>query len=413
MQTQNNAAAIAGIFSLPVLAAAFGYFVDLYDIIIFSAVRAQSLADMGVPADQSMTIGLSIINAQMVGTILGGFLFGMAGDKFGRRPIMFLSIITYSLATLLCAFVQDVETYKWLRFIAGLGIAGELGLGITLVSELLGQQKRGLGCGVIAAIGVLGGAAAGVAALYMPWRECYMLGGALGLLLMFFRMGVWESGLFEKMRGGASEAGNLLMLFGSRDRLWRLLLIVLTGMPIIFVIWFFSFFAPEFTASLGLSTPMSAGEAIIITYLGLSVGDAACAFVSQKLQSRKKAMLLYQTLSIIACLIFLWMPHPDSHFHFQLLYLMLGIVGGYWVIMAVAAAEKFGTNLRATVATATPNLVRSTIVPIGFFVSYLKADYGLANAGLIVGAAIFALSIAANLSLKETFHRDLDYLEKA
>src|SRR5882762_615963 len=115
------------LFSVPVIVAALGYFVDIYDLLLFSIVRRPSLSALGVPDEELFGQGEFLLQVQMGGLLLGGLIWGIMGDKRGRLSVLFGSILMYSLANIGNGFVTNVTQYAALRFIAGLGLAGELG----------------------------------------------------------------------------------------------------------------------------------------------------------------------------------------------------------------------------------------------------------------------------------------------
>src|SRR5678815_49497 len=135
---------------LAVIVAALGYFVDIYDLLIFGIVRADSLKSIGIAPDAQLGPTQLILNTQMIALLLGGILWGVLGDKRGRISVLFGSIILYSLANIANGFVHTVPQYAAARFLAGLGLAGELGGGITLVSESLDEKTRGHGTTIVA-----------------------------------------------------------------------------------------------------------------------------------------------------------------------------------------------------------------------------------------------------------------------
>jgi MFS family permease len=400
------------VFSLPVIVAALGYFVDIYDLILFSIVRVPSLTELGLSGKELIDTGVYIFDMQMTGMLLGGIIWGIMGDRKGRLKIMFGSIFLYSAANAANGFVHSVEAYAWLRFLAGIGLAGELGAGITLVSEVLHKSIRGYGTMLVASVGVSGAILANVIATTYDWRTAFVIGGVLGLLLLITRISVAESGMFRSMeeRSGVGR-GNFIALFTERKRFFRYLNSILIGVPIWFVVGVLITFSPEFARELGTTGPVSAGNAVMFCYLGLIFGDLTSGLLSQVLKSRKKAVLLYMLLTIAAiALYFLQGARTPSFFYGVCL--AIGFAAGYWAIFVTVAAEQFGTNLRATVATTVPNFVRGMVVPITLLFKYLRPELGLKGSALTVGAICLAAGFAALASLEETFHKDLDYYEE-
>ena len=401
---------IRQVLTLPVIVIAMGYFVDIYDLILFGVVRVASLSELGLNADEITTWGSTILNMQMGGMLIGGILWGILGDKKGRLSVLFASIILYSVANFLNAFVTNVEQYALLRFIAGIGLAGELGAGVTLVSEILPKHLRGYGVMSIASFGVLGVVAAKLVAQYFDWRNAYIFGGLLGFSLLILRLKIRESGMFEHNLSEHIKRGDFLSLFTHRSLLTKYLKTIAIGIPLWFVVGVLVMFSPEFAQALHITGEVSAGTALMYCYIGLALGDFSSGYLSQKLQSRKKAFALFLTFSAASVVWYYTLTGstPDA---FYWSCFSLGIFCGYWALFITMAAEQFGTNIRATVATTAPNFVRGAVVPITLSFIALKDSYGILGAGAIVGAVCFALGAIALYYTRETFHKDLDYIE--
>jgi MFS family permease len=400
------------LFSAPVIVAALGYFVDIYDLLLFGIVRLPSLAALGLSeADISVT-GASILNWQMTGLLIGGILWGVLGDKKGRLSVLFGSIITYSLANIACGFVQDVTVYKSLRFIAGIGLAGELGAGITLVSEILPKQLRAIGTSLVAGIGLLGAVVAYFTVEFFDWRYAYFIGGGLGISLLLLRIGVFESGIFKDIKDQKHvEKGNFFALFNNKDRLSRYLKCIGIGLPTWFVIGILATFSNEFGKALGVGEPIKPGLAIMWCYVGLSVGDLSSGFISHWLESRKKAVFYLMIFTLICSVIYLFAGIKTA----TMLYTVAGLLGfgiGYWAMFVTIGAEQFGTNLRATAATTVPNMVRGTVVGMTTLFAIFKGSFTVIQAGALVGVICFAIGIYCILTIPETHGRDLDFLEE-
>ncbi len=399
---------------LTIIVAALGYFVDIFDLLMFSIVRVQSLKDLGVSGDAIMSTGIFLLNSQMAGLLIGGVLWGVLGDRFGRKSVLFGSILLYSLANIANGFVQDVNSYAALRFVAGIGLAGELGAGVTLASELLPQRWRGLGTTFISVIGVMGAAFAVAVAELADWRTAYIIGGVMGLCLLMMRVGVRESGMYNKISSAAEKVsrGNILMFFRRPELLKRLLLVILVGGPTWGVVGLFITFTPEFAKDFGMTTLPTAGRAVLFSYIGVSVGGALCGLASQMLQSRRKAVAL-SFVALIAMLgLYISVPYGGSTNLYYIVCFLLGLPCGYWAMFVQMGAEQFGTNIRATAATSIPNFVRALTIPITFSFHTLIPYAGVSGAGLIVIGVLIALAFAALGGLKETFHTDLDYVER-
>jgi hypothetical protein len=410
--TRAQAPGAAAVLNAAVIVAALGYFVDIYDLILFNIVRVKSLTALGVVGDALVTEGLSIFNWQMVGMLLGGIAFGVLGDKLGRLQILFGSITLYSIATIANGFVTDLATYRLLRFVAGVGLAGELGAGVTLVAEVLPARLRGYGTMLVAAIGVSGAVAANVVARTMDWRAAYWVGGGLGLVLLVLRIRVRESRMFEALRRSDVARGDFLALFRSWDRFGRYAASILIAMPIWFSNQILVALAPEFGRALGVTGPVSAGDAVAAFYLGLVAGDLSSGLLSQALRSRRKVVLLFILLLAGANGLYFLAGRGASPAGLLALCGVLGFAGGYWAVFVTVAAEQFGTNIRATVATTVPNFVRGLVVVVNLMFLAVRPRLGLFGAALAVGALWFVLAIVSALRLRETFGVDLDYVER-
>jgi MFS family permease len=399
------------IFSLPVLVAALGYMVDMYDLFLFSIVRVPSLLSIGVSGDSLLSDGIFLLNLQMAGLLIGGIVWGIIGDKKGRLSVLFGSILIYSLANIANGFVTSLEQYAVLRFIAGFGLAGELGAGITLVAEILPKAIRGYGTTLVATMGVLGAILAYFITYLFDWRASFFIGGGLGLVLLVLRISVFESGMFEKLKGKNIKRGNLVMLFNDRKRFLKYLNSILIGLPIWFVVGILITFSPEFGKALGLSEPVEAGKAVMFAFAGQVAGDLLSGFLSQYLKSRKKVVLLFILLSFLLVLVYLLAP-LSSVAMFYTVCVVLGVFNGYWTLFVTVAAELFGTNLRATVATTVPNFVRGAVIPLTSLFIFFKSSLGVVYSALTVGFIAFAISLLALRYLEETFSKDLDYTEE-
>ncbi len=409
--TSTNRLVISQLLQLSVLVAALGYLVDMYDLFLFSVVRVPSLKGLGIDGDRLLSDGLLLLNAQMAGLLIGGIFWGILGDKRGRLSVLFGSILLYSLANIGNGFVTSLNQYVLLRFVAGLGLAGELGAGITLVTEILPKQIRGYGTTLVATMGVLGAILAYFMADLFDWRISYFIGGGLGLLLLILRVNVLESGMFVKIKQQALARGSVLMLVSDKSRLIKYIQCILVGLPIWFVVGILITFSPEFGKALGLSEPVVAGKAVMLSFSGQVLGDLVSGFMSQSLQSRKKVIRLFMILSLSFMLVYLLAPVHDITL-FYAVCVCLGFANGYWTLFVTIAAELFGTNLRATVATTVPNFVRGATIPLSALFIQLKPALGTIYSALTVGLLTLVIAFAALAFLDETFKKDLDYIEE-
>lgn len=392
------------------MVAALGYLVDMYDLFLFSVVRVPSLKSLGISGENLMNDGITLLNMQMAGLLIGGVLWGILGDKKGRLSVLFGSILIYSLANIANGFVTNINQYAVLRFVAGLGLAGELGAGITLVAEILPKQIRGYGTTLVATMGVLGAILAYFVADLFEWRVSYFIGGSLGLLLLVLRMQVFESGIFVKLKKSNVQRGNILMLFNNKARFIKYIKCILVGLPIWFVVGILITFSPEFGVALGLTEPVEAGKAVMFAFSGQVLGDIVSGSLSQYVKSRKKIIGLFIMMSMIFVIVYLLFPGNDIVL-FYAVCACLGFANGYWTLFVTIGAELFGTNLRATVATSVPNFVRGAIIPLTALFVRLKPNYGIIYSALIIALFTIAVALIALWFLDETFDKDLNYEE--
>jgi predicted MFS family arabinose efflux permease len=398
------------VLTLPVIVIAMGYFVDIYDLILFGVVRVNSLTELGLDKEGITLWGSYILNAQMGGMLIGGILWGILGDKKGRLSVLFASIILYSIANFLNAFVTNVEQYALLRFIAGIGLAGELGAGVTLVAEILPKELRGYGVMSIAAFGVLGVVAANIVAQEFAWRNAYIIGGILGFSLLILRLRVRESAMFEHHVSDDVKRGHFFALFTHKKLFGKYIKAIVIGMPLWYVVGILVMFSPEFAKALNIIGEVTAGQALMYTYIGLSVGDLASGYLSQQMKSRKRAYTIFMVLSLISVFYYFTLSGATAQ-SFYIAVFLLGVFCGYWALFITMAAEQFGTNIRATVATTVPNFVRGSVVPITSSFMALKGSMGVLGSAAVVGAVVFTIALVALYFTRETFHEDLDYIE--
>jgi len=406
-----NDKSLKPLFSIPVIVAALGYFVDIYDLLLFGIVRVSSLKSLGIDEANMLEQGESLIRWQMAGLLIGGLIWGIMGDKKGRLSVLFGSILLYSLANIANGFVTDVNQYAILRFVAGVGLAGELGAGITLVAEILPIRLRGYGTTLVAAVGLMGAVLANYIASSFDWRIAYFIGGGLGLLLLLARVSIFESGIFLKLKNSSVQRGNFLQLVNNKARLTKFLGCIFIGLPIWFVIGILVTFSPEFAKVLGIPDPVKAGDAIMYAYLGLALGDILTGFISNAFRSRKKVVLLFTILTVAFMLLYLFMPVLTRSFFYGTCFVM-GVGIGYWALFVTIAAEQFGTNLRSTVATTVPNFIRGTVVPLTLMFKYMRGEVGVIYGALAVGLFTIVVALIALQFIEETYTRDLNFVEE-
>jgi MFS transporter, putative metabolite:H+ symporter len=407
----------ASILNIAVIVAALGYFVDIYDLLLFTIVREPSLAGLGVDLTIKKDViaaSTSVINWQMWGLLIGGIIWGIMGDKKGRLSVLFGSIILYSIANFFTGFVQTVEQYSYARFVAGIGLAGELGAGITLVSELLPKNKRGIGTSLVAGIGLFGAVAAYFTfKVTDDWRLCYKIGAGLGVLLLFLRIKVAESGMFKQVKHQNVSRGNILLFFNNAKRFKKYILAILIGMPTWFVIGILVNFSNRFATEFYGENKIESGRAIMYAYAAIAVGDILVGLVSQYFKSRKKALYLFYFFSI-ASGIYFFSGSIQNDTSMYIACAMLGFSTGFWAIFVTMGAEQFGTNLRATAATTIPNFVRGSLPLINLlFVGLFQQNIGwsFVKSAMITGVIVMVITLIAAYFTEETFHKDLDYIE--
>ena len=397
------------ILNATVIVAALGYFVDIYDLILFGIVRGPSLRALGYDGQELVDKGLFLLNMQMAGMLLGGLLWGILGDMKGRISVLYGSIFLYSIANILNAMVVSIDQYALLRFLAGVGLAGELGAGITLVNETMTKEQRGYGTMVVVTFGALGAVVAAMIADNFQWQTSYYVGGALGLALLLLRIGTYESGMFRKVQEKGTGL-SFLKLFASRDRLYKYFLCILIGIPIWFVIGILVILSPELSKVIGVRGEVQAGITILWCYIGLSAGDFASGMISQLIKSRKKVVLYY----IIGCtgVILLYLYSRDvSLWYFYFLSFVLGFSAGYWALFVTMASEQFGTNIRSTVTTTVPNFARGSVIPVTISYQYLAGKFNNVDGAAVVGMICMLIAFLSLLPLKDTYGKDLDYME--
>lgn len=412
MKKQNN----DKVFNLLVIVAALGYFVDIYDLLLFLVERRDSLKEiLGATAtnDEIQSVGKQLLNWQMGGMLIGGIFWGVLGDKKGRLSVLFGSILLYSLANIANGFVQTVPQYAILRFISGFGLAGELGAGITLVSETMSKEKRGIGTMIVATIGVFGAVVAGfMGNVIENWRYSFFLGGAMGLALLLMRIGVFESGMFEIAKEKKVSRGNILSLFSSGKKTMKYLNIILVAVPVWYVMGVLVGFAPEMMEKLGVTSFVPEnGKCVMFAYLGITIGDFASGLLSQILKSRKKALATFIFLTGIGIMLYFTVAtYSETIFYSTILF--IGFATGYWAVFMSTASELFGTNIRATVTTTAPNFVRGSLIFVTMLIDLIAIYTNRMEAIIITGIILFIIAMISLWKLEETFNKDLNYIEE-
>ncbi|MEI9920320.1 MAG: MFS transporter [Bacteroidota bacterium] len=398
------------LFQLAVIVSALGFFVDVYDLLLFSIIRIPSLKALGSTPDEVLTRGELIISVQMLGLLIGGVIWGILGDKKGRLKVLFASILMYSIANILNGMVNTVPQYVALRFIAGIGLAGELGAGVTLVSEILPKEKRGMASAMIASFGILGAVGAFILSKLVGWRECYYIGGALGLVLLALRVSVNESGLFKQVQSTSVVRGNFLMFFNNRDRFLRFFKCLLIGIPAWYIIGVLVSFGDQFGSKMGIEG-IDPGQGVMFLYLAIAFGDLTVGLLSQYFKSRKMPLFIFYAISIIFVILF-FNQQGGSASTFYMICAGLGYGAGFTVVYITMSAEQFGTNLRASAAISIPNMVRGALPLIIMLFKFMRTQFdSYLVGGWVTGAILFAIAIPAAIFTRETFGKDLDFVE--
>ncbi|HEV3251514.1 MAG TPA: MFS transporter [Puia sp.] len=399
------------LFQLATIVSALGFFVDVYDLLLFGIIRKPSLTDLGLSASEVLVQGEFIISVQMAGLLLGGILWGMLGDKKGRRSVLFGSILLYSVANILNGMVHTTTQYAIMRFIAGVGLAGELGAGITLVSELLPREKRGMAAAMVASFGILGAVTAFFMKEFFFWRTCYYIGGALGLLLLLLRVRVHESSLYAEIRTTDVQRGNFLMFFTKKERFLRYLRCILIGLPAWYIIGVLITFSDQFGAAFGIPD-IDPGKAIMYLYLAIAFGDLSVGLLSQRLKSRKKALFIFYGITIFFSILF-FLQRNGSATLFYFICAGLGYGTGFTVVYITMSAEQFGTNLRATAAISIPNMVRGALPLILLLFKFIRNLFNsYVIGGWVTGVILMVIALIAAYYTEETFGRELDFVEE-
>ena len=398
------------IFNIAVVVAALGYFVDIYDLLLFNIVRIPSLTSLGLNEEQVNKSGEFIISIQMVGLLIGGIIWGIMGDKKGRLSVLFGSIVLYSVANICNGFVHTVNEYALVRFFAGVGLAGELGAGITLVSELVHKDKRGISTSFVAGLGLTGAVVAYFISKEFDWRICYFIGGGLGLCLLVLRVSVYESGMFNQLKEQKIARGNFGMFFTNKKRFKKYIFSILIGLPTWYVIGVLIAFSNKFGKQFGLAEPINPGKATMYSYVAISIADVLIGLLSQWLKSRKQALYIFYAITITMLILYFTQSNTNSTTMYWII-AGLGFGTGFWAIFVTMAAEQFGTNLRATAATTVPNMVRGSLPLTILLFNFLQNYFTYVTSGWITGVIIMSISVTAAALSEETFGKDLNYLE--
>jgi MFS transporter, putative metabolite:H+ symporter len=395
-----------------VIVAALGYFVDIYDLILFGIVKNPSLTDLGLPQAELFSRGNFILSMQMAGMLLGGIVWGILGDKKGRLSILFMTILLYSIANIANGFITSIHQYAWLRLLAGFGLSGEFGLGVTMVSEVMSKEKRGLGASIVSGIGIVGAVFAFFVAERFSWRTAYFTGGALGLLLLLLRIAVYESGMYEKTKSQAVSKGNFFALFTNNKRFRKFAFCTLLALPTWYTVSVLAINAPSFAQdALHISGVIKGSTSVMVHYIGASLGSFLFGYLSLAFRSRRKAIFLAIISIAVLTGVYFSLTGATPPVFYSVLFLLGIPMGGLWAIFVAAASEQFGTNIRATVTTTAPNFVRGGTILIAYLLGALTPVTGLWWSGVIVGMVFISIALWSAFKTEETYGKELDYLE--
>lgn len=393
-----------------VLAAGLGFFIDAFDLFLFSIYRIPSLEELGLSGAELTRAGERLLAIQMAGMMLGGILTGVVGDRRGRVVVLFGSIVLYSVANIANAFVRDVDVYAAVRFLAGLGLAGELGAGITLVGESMTPERRGYGTILVATLGGLGAVCAALIGDVIPWRTAFASAGIAGLLLLFFRMRSMETAMFKSASASGQSSGSFIHLFRDRRRALRYLMCIAMGIPIWYSVGMLITLSPEIAASSGVDT-WKLPKAFALFQVGVCVGDLSTGLLSQWLRTRRWVIVGGMVLAIIATVGYFLAFASNGGSYMACLFMGLGC--GYLSVFATATSEHFGTNLRVLVTATVTNFMRGSVTIMIPLHQALKQQPGLGTIGSLVaiGCCVWALALFSALRLPDTYAVEMDHVE--
>ncbi|MBX2904838.1 MAG: MFS transporter [Taibaiella sp.] len=397
-------------FNITVLVAGIGFFIDAFDLFLFNVYRIPSLKDLGLSGSELTLTGERLLSIQMAGMMLGGIITGIFADKKGRVKVLFGSILLYSLANFANAFVHDVTSYAIIRFLAGVGLAGELGAGITLVSESMSVEKRGYGTILVAALGALGAVTAGLIGDFLPWRQAFMAAGVAGGLLLVMRLRSFEPAMFSNNNASAGKRGSLLLLFSSPRRALKYVACILMGVPIWYSVGLLITLSPEIGAANGLDF-IKLSRCFILFQVGITVGDLLSGILSQLFRSRKKVLVGFMVFGILSTTYHFLLI--SSGVEFYITSLLMGLGCGYLSVFVTTTAEHFGINLRVTVTATVTNFMRGALVLLIPMHQELERTFGLSLTGGLIatGGIVWALALTSALALPDTFGKSLAFTE--
>ncbi len=397
-------------FNITVLVAGIGFFIDAFDLFLFNVYRIPSLKDLGLSGSQLTLTGEKLLSVQMAGMMLGGIITGIYADKKGRVTVLYGSILLYSLANFANAFVHDVSTYAVIRFLAGVGLAGELGAGITLVSESMTVEKRGYGTILVATLGALGAVTAGLIGDFLPWRYAFLSAGFAGGILLLLRLKSFEPSMFADSKLTTQKRGSLLLLFSSPERAIKYAACILMGIPIWYSVGLLITLSPEIAKNHGISG-LKLSTCFILFQVGITSGDLLSGILSQLLRSRKKILVSFMALGILATVYHFIRINASQQLNITSL--LMGLGCGYLSVFVTSTAEHFGINLRVTVTATVTNFMRGALVLLIPLHQGLEHLFGLSLTGglAVTGCIVWALALVSALALPDTFGKSLAFTE--
>ncbi len=397
-------------FNITVLVAGIGFFIDAFDLFLFNVYRIPSLKDLGLSGSQLTLTGEKLLSIQMAGMMLGGIITGIYADKKGRVTVLYGSILLYSLANFANAFVHDVNTYAVIRFLAGVGLAGELGAGITLVSESMTVEKRGYGTILVATLGALGAVTAGLIGDVLPWRYAFLAAGVAGGILLLLRLKSFEPSMFNDTKLTTEKRGSLVLLFSAPKRTLKYVACILMGIPIWYSVGLLITLSPEIAKNHGI-VGLKLSTCFILFQVGITSGDLLSGILSQLFRSRKKILLSFMALGILATAYHFIRINTSQQLNITSL--LMGLGCGYLSVFVTTTAEHFGINLRVTVTATVTNFMRGALVLLIPLHQGLEHAFGLSLTGglAITGCIVWALALISALALPDTFGKSLAFTE--
>jgi MFS transporter, putative metabolite:H+ symporter len=381
-----------------------GYFIDIFDLVLFSTLRISSFEELKITDPTYWTV--VFFNLQMTGILVGGIFWGKMADIKGRSWSFMGTILVFSIANIINGLTSSLTVYGICRFIAGFGLAGEMGSGIALICEKVPDEKRSLYLGFVSSLGCIGAVLSGWLGDIVYWRYLFIGSGFAGILLTLLRKNLLEPDLFRKTATLNIPRGQWKTLFQSPPDLIRFILLIFLGIPMWYIIGILWSFSTEMTSTIGLNI-FTSGQAILWGYVGVWMGDMLMPFVSQFLKSRIFTIQICLIMMLLG-VIYLFQFQPHSLLSFQLTHIFLGFTIGYWAVYATLCGESFGTNIRALTSTSLPSLIRFSSIPMMIIYQYGRDENEL-NIALGMGLTVLCISMITTYFIKDTFQKDIDF----